>query len=70
MLHEFGKKTVGSIIFFFFMRPKRTNSVKKYGNASHLRKKCAIRPTLPYTEKMLFECNNLLRGEMEHIFGG
>ncbi len=31
------------------MRPKRTNSVKKYGNASRLKKKSAIRPTLPYT---------------------
>jgi hypothetical protein len=47
MLHEFGKNKVGSLIFLFFMRPKRTNSVKKYGNASRLKKKSAIRPTLP-----------------------
>ena len=48
MLHEFGKNTVGSSIFSLFMRPKRTNSVKKYKNASRLKKKSAIRPTLPY----------------------
>ncbi len=48
MLHEFGKNTVGSSIFSLFMRPKRTNSVKKYKNASRLKKKSAIRPTLLY----------------------
>jgi hypothetical protein len=48
MLQEFGKNTVRSLIFFFFMRPKRSNSVKKNGNGSRLKKNSAIRPTLPY----------------------
>ena len=45
MLHEFGKNTVGSLIFF--MRPKRTNSVKKYGNASNLKKRVSFAPLSP-----------------------
>ena len=28
------------LFLLFFMRPDRTNSVKKYGNASRLKKKC------------------------------
>ena len=30
------------------MKPERTNLVEKYGNASRLKKKSVIRPTLPY----------------------
>jgi hypothetical protein len=31
------------------MRPEQTNSVKKYDNASRLKQKSVIRPTLPYS---------------------
>ena len=71
MLHEFGKNTVESLIFFFFMRPKRTNSVKKYGNASRFKKKSAIRPTLPYEHDenppVVRKSRQNLTAEMNHL---
>ena len=57
MLHEF---------LLFFMRPERTNSVEKYGNASRLKKKSAMRPTLPYVS-FFYTNNNRMGAGYAHI---
>ena len=56
MLHKFEKHKARKFNFYsFFMRPDRTNSVKKNGNASRLKKRVPFAPLSPKAFRPLFK---------------